>query len=93
MYDDCDYEEIHMLENSNLCFEDLVAYSKAISSIEVYDNISFADTGEDCPEALIASVSVCSPVFTTLMAQAAADVLSAMLAVILLFHNKGILGK
>ena len=36
---------------------------------------------------------VCSPVFTTLMAQAAADVLSAMLAVILLFHNKGILGK
>ncbi len=57
MYDDCDYEEIHMLENSNLCFEDLVAYSKAISSIEVYDNISFADTGEDCPEALIASVS------------------------------------
>ena len=46
-----------MLENSNLCFEDLVAYSKAISSIEVYDNISFADTGEDCPEALIASVS------------------------------------
>ena len=57
MYDDCDYEEIHTLENSNLCFEDLVAYSKAISSIEVYDNISFADTGEDCPEALIASVS------------------------------------
>ena len=35
----------HTLENSNLCFEDLVAYSKAISSIEVYDNISFADTG------------------------------------------------
>ena len=28
-----------------------------------------------------------------MMAQAAADVLSAMLAVILLFHNKGILGK
>lgn len=30
---------------------------RPISSIEVYDNISFADTGEDCPEALIASVS------------------------------------
>ena len=44
-----------MLENSNLCFEDLVAYSKAISSIEVYDNISFADTGEDCP--VIANIS------------------------------------
>ncbi len=55
MYDWCDYETIHMLENSNLCFEDLVAYSKAISSIEVYDNISFADTGEDCP--VIANIS------------------------------------
>ena len=55
MYDLCDYETIHLLENSNLCFDDLVAYSKAISSIEVYDNISFADTGEYCP--VIASIS------------------------------------
>jgi nanoRNase/pAp phosphatase (c-di-AMP/oligoRNAs hydrolase) len=45
------------LEHSNLCFEDLIAYSSAISSIEVYDNIGFADTGRDCPEALIANVS------------------------------------
>lgn len=57
LYDECDYEIIHTLENSNLCFEDLVAYSSAISSIEVYENISFADTGADCPEALIANVS------------------------------------
>lgn len=55
MYDLCDYEIIHILENSNLCFEDLVAYSKAISSIEVYDNVSFADTGDDCP--VIANIS------------------------------------
>ena len=55
MFDLCDYEIIHMLENSTLCFEDLVAYSKAISSIEVYDNISFADTGDDCP--VIANIS------------------------------------
>lgn len=55
MFDQCDYEIIHMLENSTLCFEDLVAYSKAISSIEVYDDISFADTGEDCP--VIANIS------------------------------------
>lgn len=55
MFDLCDYEVIHMLENSNLCFEDLVAYSQAISSIEVYDNISFADTGRDCP--VIANIS------------------------------------
>ena len=49
LFDDCDYEIIHMLENSNLCFDDLMAYSRAISSIEVYDNVSFADTGRDCP--------------------------------------------
>jgi nanoRNase/pAp phosphatase (c-di-AMP/oligoRNAs hydrolase) len=57
MYDLCDQDIIRMLEHSNLCFEDLIAYSSAISSIEVYDNISFADTGRDCPEALIANVS------------------------------------
>lgn len=57
MFDLCDQGIIHILQNSNLYFEDLMAYSKAISSIEVYENISFADTGKDCPEALIASVS------------------------------------
>lgn len=57
LFDLCDHEVIHMLENSSLYFEDLLAYSEAISSIEVYENISFADTGKDCPEALIASVS------------------------------------
>lgn len=55
MYDDCDYNIISMLENSILCFDDLVAYSRAISSIEVYDDISFADTGKDCP--VIADIS------------------------------------
>jgi nanoRNase/pAp phosphatase (c-di-AMP/oligoRNAs hydrolase) len=57
MYDMCNADIIRMLEHSTLCFEDLIAYSSAISSIEVYDNISFADTGRNCPEALIANVS------------------------------------
>lgn len=57
MFDLCDQNVIHNLENSNLYFEDLLAYSKAIYSIKVYDNVSFADTGVDCPEGLIASVS------------------------------------
>ncbi len=57
MFDLCDNDIIRMLEHSNLCFEDLLAYSSAISSIEVYDDISFANTGQNCPEALIASVS------------------------------------
>lgn len=55
MFDDCDYGIISMLENSMLCFGDLVAYSKAISNIEVYEEISFADTGIDCP--VIADIS------------------------------------
>lgn len=57
MFDLCDAEVIHVLQNSNLYFEDLMAYSEAISSIEVYGNVSFADTGKNCPPALIASVS------------------------------------
>lgn len=57
MFDSCDQDIIHHLENSSLYFEDLIAYSKAISSIEVFEDISFADTGENCPEALIASIS------------------------------------
>ncbi len=57
MFELTDQSLIHNLENSNLYFEDLLAYSKAIYSIKVYDNVSFADTGKDCPEALIASVS------------------------------------
>ena len=49
MFDLCDQDMIYLLENSTLYFEDLMAYSKAISSIEVFENISFADTGRDCP--------------------------------------------
>ena len=57
IFDRCNQQIIYSLENSNLYFEDLLAYSKAIYSIQVYDNVSFADTGKDCPEGLIASVS------------------------------------
>lgn len=57
MYDRSDQSMIHMLENRELYFEDLMAYSKAINSIRVFDSVSFASAGENCPEALIASVS------------------------------------
>ena len=57
IFDRCNQQIIYSLENSNLYFEDLLAYSKAIYSIQVYDHVSFADTGKDCPEGLIASVS------------------------------------
>lgn len=57
MYDMSDQLMIQMLENRELYFEDLMAYSKAIENIRVYDKVSFTSTGENCPEALIASVS------------------------------------
>lgn len=57
MYEESDKEMIRMLESKELYIDDLMAYSKAIESIQVYGNVSFASTGEDCPEALIASVS------------------------------------
>lgn len=57
MYDISDQTTIQMLENRELYFEDLMAYSKAIENIRVFDKVSFASTGENCPEALIASVS------------------------------------
>ena len=54
----CDKDVIYYLETSELEFADLTAYAKAIESIQLYDNsIAFAFAGEDCPEALVASVS------------------------------------
>ena len=57
LYHMCDMELINSLETSTLQFGDLSAYANAIKSIKVYDNISFANTGNHCPEPLIASIS------------------------------------
>lgn len=53
----CDQDIIHTLEHSSLEFGDLRVYSAAIESIQVFDTISFANAGCNCPDALIASVS------------------------------------
>jgi len=53
----CDLDFIKSLEMSTIQFDDLHAYVNAISSIKVYGNISFANTGAGCPEALIATIS------------------------------------
>lgn len=54
----CDEDMIYYLESSELEFKDLDAYAKAIESIELYGgDTAFAFAGEDCPEALVASVS------------------------------------
>lgn len=57
LYHLCDMDLINSLETSTLQFGDLSAYANAIKSIKVYDNISFANTGNHCPEPLIASIS------------------------------------
>lgn len=53
----CDHHVLSMLESSGIQFDDLKAYANAINSIKIYDNISIAHTGTDCPEQLIASIS------------------------------------
>lgn len=57
LYNMCDMDVINSLETSTIEFEDLDAYANAIKSIRIYDNISFANTGNHCPEPLIASIA------------------------------------
>ncbi len=57
LYTKADMDLINSLESSTVEFEDLDAYANAIKSIKVYDNISFANTGNHCPEPLVASIS------------------------------------
>lgn len=52
-----DKKILKSLEHCSLKFEDLKAYGNAINSIKVFNNVSFANTGSECPEALIATVS------------------------------------
>ncbi len=48
---------INMWECSTLQLSDMKAYAYAISNIEVIGDVSFANTGSSCPEALIANIS------------------------------------
>jgi nanoRNase/pAp phosphatase (c-di-AMP/oligoRNAs hydrolase) len=57
LYPKCDMEIVQKLEHSVLQIDDLHAYANAINSIEIKEGISFANTGVDCPEALIATIS------------------------------------
>ena len=57
LYRMCDLSLINELNSSTIQFDDLHAYATAINSIKIYDNISFSNTGMNCPEALIATIS------------------------------------
>jgi nanoRNase/pAp phosphatase (c-di-AMP/oligoRNAs hydrolase) len=57
LYPKCDMDVVNKLEHSVLQIDDLHAYANAINNIDIVDGISFANTGVDCPEALIATIS------------------------------------
>ncbi len=56
LFDLSDMSIIQEFEHCSLKFDDLKAFASAINSIKIYDNISFANAGYNCPEALIATV-------------------------------------
>lgn len=53
----CDRNFISSLESNNIQLTDLKAYANVLDTILLYNNISFANTGANCPEALIATIS------------------------------------
>lgn len=57
LYRKSDLNILNSLESSTLRLDDLPAYLNALNSIEVSGALSFANTGNNCPEALIAMVS------------------------------------
>lgn len=57
LYDLCDKGIVDSLDHNTIHCNELQAYANAINSIKVYDDISFANTGNECPETLIATVS------------------------------------
>lgn len=52
-----DRRRIAMLASDVLQLDDLKAFASAIESIIIKDNIGFANTGNNCPEALIATIA------------------------------------
>lgn len=57
LFELADRDIMSSLEHCSISLIDLKAYGNAINSIKVYNNLSFANTGCDCPEGLIASIS------------------------------------
>ncbi len=52
-----DLELVHSFDMSTLQLADLSSYAYAISNIHTHNDISFTNTGIDCPDALIANIS------------------------------------
>lgn len=57
LYKKSDLSIINSLVSSTLLFGDLITYTNALKNVEVKGRISFVDSGDDCPESLIAMLS------------------------------------
>lgn len=57
LFDKVDKQVLADLDNSVLSYEDLKSYVLAINSIRTVDRTTYANTGRNCPEPLIASIS------------------------------------
>lgn len=52
-----DNTKISYLESNTIQVDDLETYAEAISSLQIVDNVCFANTGENCSKSLIAVIS------------------------------------
>ena len=52
-----DNDILYELDSSTMEMSDLKAYNIAISSIDIYNTVCFADAGRNCPDALIANIA------------------------------------
>lgn len=52
-----DLSVITQLESNIMHFEDLKAYNEALETLEICENVCFADAGADCKEAVIAAIA------------------------------------
>lgn len=57
LYKEADLQKLSNLESSNLQFADLKEYMTAIQNIKLFGSVIFANTGNECHEALIAMIS------------------------------------
>jgi len=52
-----DNDVLYDLDSSIIEMSDLKSYSTAISSVDIYESVCFADAGKNCPDALIANIA------------------------------------
>lgn len=57
LYKKANISKIKNFDNSSLHVKDLNTYVEAISNLRIYQDIGVADTGKDCPEPMIGTVS------------------------------------